>query len=79
MHTHQTFEPAPAARPAGRAARTATVVALAVALFVAAGVVVLTLAGADTEDVTTLRVMAAALTGAGVTFGVVALFVGRPK
>lgn len=79
MHTHQTFEPAPAPHPAGRAARTATVVALAVALFIAAGVLVLTLAGADTEDVTTLRVMATALTAAGVTFGVTALFLGRPK
>ena len=79
MHTHQTFETAPEPHPAGRAARTATVVALAVALFVAAGVIVLTLAGADTEDITTLRVMATALTAAGVTFGVVALFLGRPK
>lgn len=79
MHTHQTFETTPPPHPAGRAARTATVVALAVALFVAAGVLVLTLAGADTEDVTTLRAMAAALTAAGVTFGIATLRAGRPR
>jgi hypothetical protein len=79
MHAHETFEPAPAPHPAGRAIRTATVATLAAALLIAAGVVVLTLAGADTEDITTLRVVTAALTGAGATFGVIALIVGRPR